>query len=425
VRSAKPWSSADMGALLLLGWAKSGSGFLEHSAAVSGSKVAKNIGGNLSTMQSIDARTFRSRIERLGARLADDGVAGALVGPTSDLFYFCGYRAMPLERLTALVVAPDATSVLVVPTLERPRVGSVTSSVVDVVVWDDIDDPYDVVCRLISELCERASENGDLSLAIDPRIWAVHLLEIQSRLRGAAFVDLARFSGPQRAVKDELELDAMRRAAAVADRVACRLGELVEAGLTERQVAKRIGDALLDEGAETVEFVIVASGPNSASPHHEPSHRVLSRGDVVVCDFGGTVDGYCSDITRTVVLGEVPTGFGRVYEVVEEAQQAAVEKARAGTSAAAVDRAARSVIEDAGYGENFLHRTGHGIGIDVHEAPYIVSSNREKLSENMTFSIEPGIYVEGRWGARIEDIVVSTPLGGERLNDAPRDLLVI
>ena len=376
-------------------------------------------------MQSIDARTFRSRIERLTARLANEAVAGALVGPTSELFYFCGYRAMPLERLTALVVAPDATSVLIVPALERPRVGNVTSSVVDVVVWDDIDDPYDVVCRLIAELCERASEDGTLRLAIDPRIWAVHLLEIQSRLQGAAFVDLARFSGPQRAVKDEVELDAMRRAAAIADRVACRLGELVEPGLTERLVAKRIGDALLEEGAETVEFVIVASGPNSASPHHEPSQRVLSPGDVVVCDFGGTVDGYCSDITRTVVLGEVPTGFGRVYEVVEEAQQAAVEKARAGTSAAEVDRAARSIIEDAGYGENFLHRTGHGIGIDVHEAPYIVASNREKLSENMTFSIEPGIYVDGQWGVRIEDIVVSTPIGGKRLNDAPRDLLVI
>jgi D-alanyl-D-alanine dipeptidase len=193
-------------------------------------------------------------------------------------------------------------------------------------------------------------------------------------------------------------------------------------GMREEEVAAALADLLTEHGHDTAEFTIVASGPNGASPHHEPGSRSIRAGEEVVMDFGGTVGGYYSDMTRTVVVERPPRGFAQVYDAVREAQEAAFQAVRPGVAAEVVDAAAREVIAMAGYADRFVHRTGHGIGLEVHEDPYIVAGNRRVLQPGMCFSIEPGIYLDGRFGVRIEDIVTVTETGAQRLNRASRDL---
>jgi Xaa-Pro aminopeptidase len=222
------------------------------------------------------------------------------------------------------------------------------------------------------------------------------------------------------------EVESLRRAGAAIDRVHARVPQWLRAGRTEREVGKDIADAIIAEGHARVDFVIVGSGPNGASPHHELSGRVIEVGDPVVVDIGGTMpDGYCSDETRTYSVGEPPAEFVDYYSVLLAAQVAACEHARPGVTAESVDEAAREVIEAAGYGEYFVHRTGHGIGLETHEDPYIVSGNTLVLEPGMAFSVEPGIYLPGRHGARIEDIVVCGATSGERVNLRPRELVVV
>jgi Xaa-Pro aminopeptidase len=234
-------------------------------------------------------------------------------------------------------------------------------------------------------------------------------------------------TGPLRAVKDAAEVAALRRAAAAADRVAEALvgGDVALVGRPEAEVSRELGDRLLAEGHQSVNFAIVGSGPNSASPHHEPGARPIGPGEAVVCDFGGTLDGYCSDITRTVFTGEPPSEFRDLYAVLQAAQAAAVEAASVGVPCEDVDGVARRTITDGGYGPYFVHRTGHGIGLDEHEDPYLVGGNCEPLAPGHAFSVEPGIYVPDRWGARIEDIVVATAAGPEPLNTVDHDLAVV
>lgn len=363
-----------------------------------------------------DPAWIEKRLSMLSETMAARGIDACVVGPSSDLLYLCGYRAMALERLTALVLTPEGEPLLLVPELEAGRVPRETEVVCTITTWADGEDAYDLCARKL---------RGRERIAVDDRLYAFHLLELRNRLGEVVFERLSELTSPLRSVKDEVELASLRRAASSADAVAERLVDLVEPGISEREVAERIRQALLDTGHDTVEFVIVASGPNSASPHHEPGSRVLGRGDVVVCDFGGTLEGYCSDITRTVVLGEVPAGLDEIYAVVALAQEKAVTAVRPGIAAAEVDDAARSVIREAGLGEHFVHRTGHGIGIDVHEEPYVVATNRAPILPGMTFSIEPGVYFPGRWGVRIEDIVVCGTEGGERLNRAGRELTIV
>jgi Xaa-Pro aminopeptidase len=223
------------------------------------------------------------------------------------------------------------------------------------------------------------------------------------------------------------EIASLRSAGAAIDRVHARMGEFLHIGLTEREAARLIATAIVEEGHATADFVIVGSGPNSASPHHSVSDRRLQRGDSVVVDIGGsTADGYCSDSTRTYCVGAEPgAAVTQYYDILQEAQVTQCDFARPGVSAEAVDRVGRAVIRESGYGDAFLHRTGHGIGLETHEEPYIVEGNTMVLEPGMAFSIEPGIYLTGRHGARIEDIVVTTDDGVERLNTTSRALTVV
>jgi D-alanyl-D-alanine dipeptidase len=358
-----------------------------------------------------------ARLQDAASRLADVGGSALLVAPSPDLRYLIGYEPMPLERPTVLVVDASGDVVLVVPELERALAAAATSSdALELVPWRDDDDPYALIASRIP---------GGGTVYVGDRIWGSHVLALQRAAPGVAWASAAPIVGAMRARKDRAELDALRRAAAAAD---AALGDLLSepfGGRTEQDIAATLTALLVEHGHDTAEFAIVASGPNAASPHHEPTERRIEVGDGVVLDFGGTIDGYYSDTTRTVVVGDPGERLAIVHEVVTEAQRTARDAVRPGVEIEMIDRAARAVIEGAGFGERFIHRTGHGIGLELHEPPYAAVGDRTVLEPGMTFSVEPGIYLEGSLGVRIEDIVAVTGDGVESLNTTARDLVVV
>ena len=365
----------------------------------------------------MSART--GRVARVRARMDEVGIDALLLSLGADLPWLTGYEAMPLERLTMLVLPADGDAVLVLPRLEAPRVEE-DPDVFTVRPWDESEDPVAIVASLVGSRAR---------LAISDRAWATFVLQLQRRLPSASWQPASHVTSELRAVKDEAEVVVLRAASAAADRVASQLlaGDIPLIGRTEAQVSADIGRRLIAEGHRKVNFAIVGSGPNSASPHHEPGARVIDPGEAVVCDFGGTMDGYCSDITRTVWTGSSapPAEFRDLYAVLEAAQAAAVDSAVVGTPCEDVDGVARRLITDGGYGPHFIHRTGHGIGLEEHEDPYIVAGNCVALTPGHAFSVEPGIYLSGRYGARIEDIVVAAAGGPEALNSVDHGLTVV
>ena len=356
--------------------------------------------------------------------LAAAGVDALLLTPGAELRYLTGYDALPLERLTCLVLPVTGDATLVVPSLERPRAADspVADLPIALVDWPETADPSALVARLLTDAIGRTPAR----IAVADRMWAIQSLALAAALPSAVLTPAGPLLRELRMRKDPAELTALRDAAAAIDRVHDRLPQWLRAGRTESEVGRDIAEAILAEGHVTVNFVIVAGGPNGASPHHETGKRVLQRGDLVVVDIGGTnAAGYCSDSTRTYALGDPGDEARAMYAVLQRAQEASCASVRPGAQAQAIDAAARDVIAEAGYGEFFIHRTGHGIGLDEHEEPYVVAGNAEPVAEGMTFSIEPGIYLPGRFGARIEDIVAVTAGGVERLNLSPRDLVVL
>ena len=357
------------------------------------------------------------RFARLRHRMADLGVDVLLLSLGADLPWLTGYEAMPLERLTMAVVPADDEATLVVPLLEASRVEE-DPAAFSLRAWSEHEDPFAIVSSLVGARSR---------LAISDRAWAAVVLRLQSALPGATWKASSVVTSELRARKDAAEIEALAAASHAADVVAGQLlrGEIPLVGRTEHEVSADISRRLIDAGHQRVNFAIVGSGPNGASPHHEPGERRIEAGESVVCDFGGTLHGYCSDITRTVWTGTPSSIEAEVYEVVRVAQQSAVEAAALGVSCEEVDRAARSVIADAGFGEYFIHRTGHGIGIEEHEDPYIIEGNTNLLEAGHAFSVEPGVYLPGRFGVRIEDIVVADGGGPRALNQADHSLVVV
>ena len=371
---------------------------------------------------SDETRVFAERLDRARMLMRNQGVDVLLLSAGSDLPYFCGYEAMPLERLTMLIVPRCAAATLVVPRLESPRVIE-RPSVFGLRVWDETEDPIAITAGLIGPAAD--------VVAIGDQMWARFLVDLMAAMPDTSWRRAGKTTGPIRSVKDPGEIEMLRAAGAAVDRVAADLqrGGIAIVGRTEAEVSDELGRRILAEGHHRVNFAIVAAGANSASPHHEPSDRVIRADEVVLCDFGGTMVGpdgvgYCSDITRCVYTGEPPAEFRDLYGVLFNAQAAAVAAAIVGTPAEDVDRAARSIITAAGYGDLFIHRTGHGIGVEAHEEPYIVEGNDAPLLAGNAFSIEPGIYVPGVWGARIEDIVLAAETGPDLMNTADRELAV-
>ncbi|MGY1616473.1 M24 family metallopeptidase [Geodermatophilus sp. SYSU D00691] len=353
------------------------------------------------------------------------GLDVVVVTPGSDLRYLCGYSAHAMERLTALAVPAHGEPFLVVPRLEAPMVGASPAGGLglDVLAWDETDDAFALLAAEVTARLGRAPAR----VAVGSRTWAEHALGVQRALSGSALELANPVVDRLRMVKNPAEVEELAAAGAAIDRVHARMGEFLTVGRTEAEVGAGIAAAILAEGHVGVDFTIVGSGPNGASPHHDVSGRVVAAGDVVVVDIGGeTATGYRSDCTRTYAVGGAPGAeVDEWYGVLQQAQAAATAAVRPGVSAQEIDATARRVITDAGWGEYFIHRTGHGIGLDTHEAPYIVEGNDLALVPGMAFSVEPGIYLPGRCGARIEDIVVCTEDGVRTLNGGPRELVVL
>jgi Xaa-Pro aminopeptidase len=380
-----------------------------------------------SSRPRIPAERYADRLARLAALVADRGLAAALIAVGPDLDYLTGYRAMPLERLTMLAVVAGEAPVLVVPRLEEPAARAGLRATLEIATWMETDDPH----ALVTGLVERARGRAAATIAVSDRLWSLHLLRLQAAAHGARWVSATEVLRELRMVKDADEIELLRLAGAAADRVVDQIASGRLVGRTEEDVAREVRERLLAEGHELAEFAIVASGPNSASPHHEASERVIQGGEPIVLDIGGALGGYGSDTTRTLwVTGEDdangPTEeFRHLFAVLLSAQVAATAAVRPGIAAEAIDRTARDIIDGEGYGENFFHRTGHGIGLEGHEEPYLIAGNDEPLASGMAFSVEPGIYLPGRYGARIEDIVVCGPDGPIVLNNEPRELRVV
>jgi Xaa-Pro aminopeptidase len=350
---------------------------------------------------------------------ARSGLDALLLTPGPDLRYVTGYDALPLERLTCLVVPASGEPFLMVPRLELPAAEHSPASRlgVEFVAWDETDDPYGQVAHRLGAVAR---------VGLADRMWAMQSLRFRAAMPETEQVLAGTVLRELRMRKSPEEAAALAAAGAAIDAVHGLVPRLLKAGRTEREVGKDIAEAIIDSGHATVDFVIVGSGPNGASPHHELSDRVIQAGEPVVVDIGGTMpSGYCSDSTRMYCVGEPPADFVRYYEVLKRAQEAACAHVRPGVTCESVDAAAREVIADAGFGDHFIHRTGHGIGLETHEEPYIVSGNEELMQPGFAFSVEPGIYLAGRHGARIEDIVICGETAGERLNNTTRDLVIV
>lgn len=364
------------------------------------------------------ADDYAARMARATEAARSAGLAGVLVAPGPDLVWLTGYRPTAItERLTLLVLTPGREPTLVVPVLERPdaaaAAGAAAFSLVD---WRDGEDPYAAVTPVLPEYG---------TFGVSDATWALHLLGLQRSLPGTAYRALTECLPMLRAIKDSAELDRLAAAGAAADAAYLEILGVRFAGRRETEVAADLAALLRKFGHEQVDFTVVGSGPNGADPHHEAGDRVIEVGDAVVLDFGGLKDGYGSDTTRTVTVGPPDTEIRTVHDVVRRAQQTAFEAVRPGVSCQEIDRVARRVITDAGYGEQFIHRTGHGIGVTTHEPPYLVEGEEQPLVPGMCFSIEPGIYLPGRFGVRIEDIVTVTADGGRRFNNTGRELRTV
>ncbi len=386
-----------------------------------------------SSRSAIPAARYGERLNAARALAAGSGCVAILVGVGSDMRYLAGYPAMALERLTMLVIPATGSPSLVAPRLEETPARScpaAASGDLPVVTWEETDDPHGLVAGMVRDALAGSTAVG-ARIAVSDDLPARHLLRLQERLPGARFELGSTLLGRLRIIKDGDEIALLTEAAHAADRVVAQIaaGRLV--GRTEHDVAREVRERLVAEGHDEAEFAIVGSGPNSASPHHEASDRVIAAGEPIVLDIGGTIDGYGSDITRTlwVTGGDPAKGpderFRHLFGVLLGAQVAATRVVRPGLAAEAVDAAAREPIAAEGYGDAFIHRTGHGIGLEAHEDPYMVAGNTEPLRAGMAFSVEPGIYLAGEYGARIEDIVVCGPHGPIVLNEAPRELYVV
>ncbi|MCZ6663329.1 MAG: Xaa-Pro peptidase family protein [Actinobacteria bacterium] len=365
----------------------------------------------MSNSRSFD---YANRISRLRDNMGRQGIDVVMLSVGSDLPYFTGYEAMPSERLTMLLVDQLSDPSLFVPQLEGPRVAP---GPFDIVSWPEAKNPISLVAEKVGSARR---------IAVGDNTWSAFLVALQAELPHAEWTLASELTRGLRIRKEPGEIASLRAAAEAADRVLARVpGEVRFSGRTEHQIARDFSEMTLDEGHDMASFAIVASGPNGASPHHEPGDRIVQKGDLVVCDFGGRVDGYHSDVTRTFSVGPPTAEQVEVHHVVAKANAAGRAAARPGVPCQEIDRAARSVIEDAGYGRFFIHRTGHGIGLEVHEHPYLVQGNDMTLESGMSFSVEPGIYLPDRLGVRIEDIVTTVDNGVDELNRADRGLIEV
>lgn len=367
--------------------------------------------------QTSDAMsTYADRLQRAQAEMSQQGVDLLVVGASADLRYLIGFDGHESERMSVLVLPREGAPHYVAPGLEAPLLDA-QRDLVEIVPWEETEDPAAKVAAVAGPAADGVIAAGD-------ELWSVFTIRLQDRMPRARWIEGGQLLRPLRMIKDEREIALLAEAARRTDESWEEFLTTAVTGLTEWDVRERLMGLLSARGLAPV-FCNVGSGPNGASPHQTASDRVVGPGDALVCDWGGSLEGYNSDVTRTAHVGEPAPEFVRAYEAVRAANQAAFDVVRPGVPCQEVDRAARAVLTEAGYGAAFIHRTGHGLGLSLHEEPYLIEGNTLPLEEGMVFSDEPGVYFPGQFGIRIEDTVVCTAAGGRRLNEATRELRVI
>ncbi|RKN86967.1 M24 family metallopeptidase [Paenibacillus ginsengarvi] len=350
---------------------------------------------------------YKQRLSKLQSLLGSTGNDAIVVASAANLFYFTGVWIEAHERLLALVVRSSGETCLLAPDLHRGELADVGF---DTVFWRDGEDASKLLAARL-ESCTNVAVDGAWS--------SRHLLGLMKHRPNVRWSDGAPLLGTLRQVKDERELELIRRSAETLNRVMSAFAPRIRAGRSESELLDELLELWKREGIRDLSFdPTVATGANGANPHHTPGDSVVREGDLIIIDTGGVLDRYCSDMTRTFCVGEPSEEQRAVYELVKEAHLAGIRAVRPGATLADVDRAARSVIEAGGYGAYFVHRTGHGLGIDVHEEPAVQADNDELIVPGMVFSIEPGVYLPGKFGVRIEDIVIVTENGCESVNAA-------
>jgi len=364
------------------------------------------------------ALEHKERLNKTTKLMNENGVSSLLITPGPNLRYLTGYKAKNLERLTCLFLQKDELPSIIVPKLEK--LATIDSGIgelgIEIITWDETESAFSKINK---------TNKNDL-VAVDSNMNASKLLDFQKHFGGSNFVDARIIMDPIRCVKSEYEIDQLSLAGKYIDDVHKQISQIFEIGDTERTLSRKIANLITDVGHESVDFVIVATGRNSASPHHEPGETLINKGDVLVVDIGGTIpSGYCSDSTRTYVIGNCPPDFQEKYEILKQAQELSIESVKENLSAEKLDSVARDYLSKHDLGEYFIHRTGHGIGMETHEEPYIVQGNTKLLVDGNAFSIEPGFYIEGKYGARIEDIVVKNDLQTINCNNSTKELVFI
>jgi Xaa-Pro aminopeptidase len=353
------------------------------------------------------------RMGRLRAAMNETGTDLVVIGPGSHMDWVVGFHPHPDERPVMLMVSATEAGFLM-PALNADAARK--SSDLPMFTWADEDGPDAALGSLLAQVLPARAGH----VALDETMRTDFALLVLDALPGVSREFTGRTIGALRARKDADEYKRLKASALLNDRAMQAAWAALKPGVTEREIANVVKEFFADNGAQ-IQFAIIGAGENGAFPHHATGATALREGDAVVIDIGGRIDGYPSDMTRSAIIGRAPEGYDEVHAVVERAVQAALAAARPGVTAGSVDKAARDVIKAAGYGEYFVHRTGHGLGIDVHEPPYITATSDTVLEEGMVFSIEPGIYLPGRFGVRLEDIVILRADGPEILSELPRD----
>lgn len=362
------------------------------------------------------ASVYVDRLQRAQGEMARQNVDLLVVGASADLFYLIGYAGHLSERMSVLLLPREGTPHYVVPGLEAALLSD-QRDLLEIVSWEETEDPAAKVAAIAGAAAEG-------TVAVSDELWTVFTIRMQRLMPGARWSEGGQLLRPLRMIKDDREIALLAEASRLTDETWEEFLATSVIGVTERQVRERLMGMIAARGL-TPTFANVGSGPNGASPHQSASDRVIGPGDAIVCDWGGTLAGYHSDVTRTAHVGDPSAEFVAAYEAVLAANQAALDAVRPGAACQDIDRAARGVLTAAGFGEAFFHRTGHGLGLSVHEEPYLVEGNTLPLAAGMVFSDEPGVYFPDRFGIRIEDTVLCTETGGRRLNEATRALTVM
>jgi Xaa-Pro aminopeptidase len=370
---------------------------------------------------------YEARLDGVRALMHTHGLDFLVVGPSADMIYLTGARSRPSERLAAFVLPLLGPGYFITPAFEAASLPELPEGT-QLKTWGETDNPAAMAASIIADSLHSGPGGANCTIGVAERLWSVFLLRLQAELPRASFTPATTVLSAARQVKTAGEVAAMQKAGAASDDAFAEFVATDFTGKSELQLSAIFADLLKARGAKLDDSPLIASGPNGASPHHHSGQRIVQEGDAIVLDFWGTVDDYTFDCTRTVFVGGVPapdSEEAQVYGIVARAQEAAVQAARSGMTCEALDRVARGIITEAGYGEYFTHRLGHGIGLDTHEAPFIVAGNDTILQDGMSFSIEPGIYMSGKFGVRVEDCVALVDGKAVRLNNADHGIISV